>query len=127
MSESTSTQSLIFDLGYPSGPFGLQVGQPVIRVRVPVSELLRRRIPHVIRANKELGRERVTVDSDQPIHKAPLIPETVELRSFQLVVWYDGRIGARGVDANWRVLRCRSCEWLAVDEETSEEVPALAR
>ena len=128
MSRSHSVEELTFDLGYPSGPFGLQVGQPVIRAHVRVTPLLRRRIPHVIRTNEELGRERMPIDTDQPIDSRMLIPEEVKLRSFQLVVWNDGRIGARAVDANWRVLRCRSRQWLGEGEETPvEETPALTR
>lgn len=128
MSRSYSADELTFDLGYPSGPFGLQVGQPVIAVHIHVTPLLRRRIPHVIRANRELGREKIAIDPDHGIDTRMLTPEELELRSFQLVIWNDGRIGARAVDANWRVLRCRSWQRLMTKEETSkEETPALTR
>jgi len=128
MSRSYSADELTFDLGYPSGPFGLQVGQPVIEVRIHVTPLLRRRIPHVIHANQELGRERTSIDPDHGFQTRMLIPEDVKLRSFQLVIWNDGRIGARAVDANWRVLRCRSWQRLMTQEEASKEkTPALTR
>ena len=99
----------------------------MIRVRVHVSPLLRQRIPHVIRANQELGREKVAVDPDHPIEMRMLLPEMVEIRSFQLVVWNDGRIDARAMDANWRMLRCRSWQRLAETRMHSEDMPVLTR
>lgn len=125
MPRSVSAQELVFELGYPSGPLGQQVGLAVVEVRVPVTPLLRRRIPEVIQANEVFGRERACIDPDQPVETRALIFEEVKLRSVQLVVWNDGRLGARAVDSAWTVLRCRAYERLE-DIEASEQETASA-
>ena len=66
MPRSVSAEELVFELGYPTGPMGREVGIAVVEARVPVTPLLRLRIPEVIHASKLFGREKALIDPDQP-------------------------------------------------------------
>lgn len=101
---SVEGATLVFELGRVAGPGD---PEPTVRVELPVSALLRRRIAHAQRACARLGLAELSLDPGAGVQQHALEPGASVARDLQLTVRTDGQLACQARDAAGCLLHCR--------------------